>query len=116
MKVLLRCGLVMLLVAVAGWASDEKKTDAQRSGLAGPVRTVSAREGKTEFELNQADWPVLVGIDDCKECEYDRKGMLTGYGQLVEGEFRGERYQIARDERGNIVERVTLGADGEITG
>src|ERR1700731_2913282 len=116
MKVLLRCGLVMVLVTTAGWASDEKKTDARRDGLAGPVRTVSAREDKTDFDLNQKDWPVLVGIDGCKQCEYDRNGALTRYGQLVEGEFRGDRYQIVRDERGKVVEQVKLGADGDIAG
>jgi hypothetical protein len=116
MKVLVRCGLVMVLVATTGWAAEEKKTDAQRNGLAGPVRAVSLREGETEFELNQKDWPVLVGIGECKECEYDRKGTLTRYGELVEGAFRGDRYQIVRDERGNVVEQVKLGADGEIAG
>jgi hypothetical protein len=116
MKVLLRCGLVMVLVTTAGWASDEKKTDARRDGLTGPVRTVSAREDKTDFDLNQKDWPVLVGIDGCKQCEYDRNGALTRYGQLVEREFRGDRYQIVRDERGKVVEQVKLGADGDIAG
>lgn len=104
----------MLLIVTAAWASDEKKTDAQRYGFVGPVRTVSQRESKTEFELNQKDWPVLVGIGDCNECEYDREGALTKYGQLVEGGFRGEQYKIARDERGNIIEQLRLGADGEI--
>jgi len=116
MKVLLRCGLLMVLVSAAGWASDEKKTDAQRNGLTGPVRMVSVREGKTEFEMNQTDWPGVLGIGDCKDCEYDRKGTLTRDGQEVEGEFRGVRYKITRDERGNIVEQVTLDANGEITG
>jgi len=116
MKALPRCGLVMVFVATAGWASDEKNTDAQRNGPAGPVRTVSAREVKTEFELDQKDWPVLVGIGERKECEYDRKGTLTGYGELVEGAFRGDRFQVVRDERGNIVEQVKLGADGGIAG
>lgn len=114
MKVLLRCWLTMMFVATAGWASDEKKTDAQNNGLAGPVRTVSTQEGQTEFALDQKGWPVLVGIGDCNECEYDREGTLTRYGQMVEGEFRGDRYQIRRDERGNIVEQLKLGADGEI--
>lgn len=106
----------MMFVATAGWASDEKKTDAQRHGLVGPVRTVSTQDGEAEFALDQRDWPVLVGLGDCKECKYDRQGTLTRYGQIVEGEFRGEQYQIARDERGSMVEQVRLGADGEIAG
>ena len=57
-----------------------------------------------------------MGIGDCGECEYDREGTLTRYGRLVEGEFRGDLYQIARDERGNIVEQVRAGTDGEIAG
>lgn len=114
MKVLLLCWLVMVFVATAGWASDDKKTDAQKNGLAGPVRTVSMQEGKKEFVLNQSDWPVLVGIGDCRECEYDREGTLTRHGEIVEGGFRGDRYRIARDETGNIVEQVRLGPDGEI--
>lgn len=116
MKVLLSCGLLMVFAATAGWASDEKKTDAQRNGLVGPVRTVSTQEGEAKFALNQTGWPVLLGIGDCKECEYDRQGTITRHGQMVEGEFRGERYQIMRDERGNIVEQVRFGADGEVAG
>ena len=116
MKALVRCGLVTTLLATAVWASDEKKTNAQSNGLVGPVRSVTTQEGKPEFSLDQRDWPVLVGIADCGECEYDREGTLTGYGQLVEGEFRGDRYQIGRDERGNIVEQVRVGTDGEIAG
>jgi len=116
MNILLRCWLVAVLVATSGWASDEKKTDAQRYGLAGPVRTVSTQEGKAEFSLDQTDWPVPVGMVECKECEFGRQGALTRNGQIVEGEFRGERYQTARDERGNISEQVRLGADGEIAG
>ena len=116
MNILLRCGVVTVLVATAGWASDEKKTDAQRYGLAGPIRTMSTQEGKAEFALDQTDWPVQVGTVDCRECAYDRQGMLTRYGQIAEGEFRGERYQITRDEHGNVVEQVRLGADGEIAG
>src|SRR6516225_402449 len=77
MNILLRCGLVTMLVATAGWASDEKKTDAQRYGLAGPIRTMSTQEGKAEFSLDQTDWPVLVGMVECKECEFDREGALT---------------------------------------
>ena len=116
MKVLLRCGLVAVLVATAGWASDEKKTEAQNNGLVGPVRTVSTQEGEPKSALNQTGWPVLLGIGGCKECEYDRQGTLTRSGQMVEGEFRGDRYQNARDERGNIVEQVRLAADGEVGG
>ena len=90
MKVLLRCGLLMVLVSAAGWASDEKKTDAQRNGLTGPVRMVSVREGKTEFEMNQTDWPVVLGIGDCKDCEYDRKGTLTreDFARILEARDR----------------------------
>jgi hypothetical protein len=116
MKVLLRCGLVTVLVATAGWASDEKKTDAQHNGLVGPVRSVSTQEGEAEFVLNQTGWPVLLEVGGCRECEYDRQGTLTRYGQMVEGEFRGDRYQITRDERGDMVEQVRLGADGKIGG
>ena len=68
MNILLRCGVVTVLVATAGWASDEKETDAQRYGLAGTVRTVSTQEGKAEFALDQTDWPVQVGTVDCREC------------------------------------------------
>lgn len=116
MKALVRCGLVAALIATAVRASDEKKTNAQSNGLVGPVRSVSTQEGKPEFSLDQRDWPVLVGIGDCGECEYDREGTLTRYGQIVEGEFRGDRYQIKRDERGNILEQVRVGTDAEIAG
>jgi hypothetical protein len=114
MDILLRCGLVVMFVATAGWTSDEKKTDAQNDGLAGPVRTVSTQEEEAQFALDQTDWPVLLGNANCKECEYDRQGTLIRYGQMAEGQFRGERYQVARDERGHIVEQVKFGADGEI--
>jgi len=91
----LRCGLILVLVATAGLALDEKKTDAQSYGFAGSVRTVSTQEGKAEFSLDQTDWPVLIGMVECKECEFDRQGALTRNGQIAEGEFRGERYRIA---------------------
>lgn len=116
MKIFLAFSLVTVFFATAGWASDEKKTDAQRDGLAGPVRTVSTQEGKTEFSLDQRDWPVLVGIGGCGECDYDRWGTQIRNGQMAEGQFRGERYQITRDERGNIIEQVRVGADGDIVG
>src|SRR5215472_8291703 len=116
MNILLRCWLVAVLVATSGWASDEKKTDAQRYGLAGAVRTVSTQEGKAEFSLDQRDWPVLVGMVECKECEFDRDGALTLNGQIAEGGFQGERYHTTRDERGNIVEQVRLAANDEIAG
>jgi len=116
MKLLLRCGLVTLLVATAGWASDGKKTEAQNNGLVGLVRTVSTQEGEAEFVLNQTGWPVFLQIGTCKECEYDRLGTLIRYGDMVQGEFRGDRYQITRDAQGNIVEQVKLGARDEIGG
>lgn len=90
-NILLRCRLLTVFVATAGLASDERKTDAQMNGLMGPVRIVSTQEGEPEFVLNQTDWPVLVGIGDCKECEYDRQGTLIRYGQMVEAAFRGEQ-------------------------
>jgi len=116
MKGLLCYGLASVLVATAAWAADEKKTDAERYGLSGPVRNVSIQQGKPEFALDQRDWPVLVEVWGCQECEYDRRGTQIRYGQMVDGNFRGEHYQITRDERGNITEQVKVGADGEIAG
>jgi hypothetical protein len=77
---------------------------------------VSIQEGEAKFALDQTDWPVLLIVTGCKECEYDRQGTQIGSGQMVEGNFRGDRYQITRDEHGNMVEQATLGADGDITG
>lgn len=105
--------LAILLGILPAIANEPKHTDAQIDGLAGPVRSVSAREERAKLEWHQPDgisvtWPI-----SCRECEYDSEGNRIKNGQMVDGTFKGELIKLVRDSNGTVIEKILQNADGE---
>jgi hypothetical protein len=107
-------GLAFLFAAISLSASETKRTDARIDGFVGPIRSVSATEEKTQLDWHPANAAVLPGGLWCHECEYDREGNRIRFGQLVEGEFRGDSSRITHDENGNVIEKVVENDEGEV--
>lgn len=108
-------GLAILFAAISLSASEPKRTDASIDGFVGPIRSVSATEEKTQLDWHPANPPVVLGGLSCYECAYDRQGNRIRYGQLVDGEFRGDYYRITLDEKGDMIERLVENYKGEVS-
>jgi hypothetical protein len=70
--------LATLLSVSAIHGGSDKKTDAQRDGLSGPVRSVSTKQERTQANVKMPDglgFPVFVA---CPQCEYDQRVIAPG--------------------------------------
>ena len=103
-----------LLLATAVSAKATEKTDAQRDGLFGPIRSVSTIEETRQVELHFQESPLSVIPVLCRECEYDSDGNRIRSGQVLEGRFQGEIVRIVRDQNGKISEKIYENANGDV--
>src|SRR5438105_15776232 len=75
-------GLLLVSLALpvtAMHSASEKKTDEQRDGLSGPVKSVSKTEHLSEVKLEEPDGRSVLFWSGCAECEYDRDGDRTKF-------------------------------------
>jgi hypothetical protein len=88
-------------------AQEQNLTDAERTDLAGPVKSVSVRTATaTGVIWSQPDGPTLVFPIWCHECEFDPNGNRTKLGQIIDGGFQGETVHLFFDGAGHITERI----------
>ena len=115
-SLLLRTPLLLLVISpISAFAQRQNLTDAQRDGLAGPVKSVSVKSSRTEVQWQQPGGPTLVIPVWCAECEFDRQGNETKAGQITQGNFHGQITRIMRDADGQITERfVSDAASGKL--
>jgi YD repeat-containing protein len=108
---LLRAPLIVLLISPGSMLAQEKKlTDAERDGLAGPVKSVSALVHRTDVKWQQPGGPALIIPVWCLECEFDNQGNETKSGQTVDGTFHGQITRLVRDAEGRVIERFVTDA------
>ncbi len=95
---------------VAGAAPHKERTDVQRDGFDGPVKSVLSTTFHHSIRWRQPDGVALVVPVSCPECEYDPDGARTRFGQTYADGFHGDSFLLSRDEHGNISERRVLDA------
>lgn len=102
----LRCSFTLLLLMTwAPFTQAQNKTDVQLDGLSGPVRSVSSTVTQPDVQWQQPAGPTLVAPILCRDCEYGHDGSKTKSGQVMDGNFYGERIRLVRDSNGNVTDR-----------
>jgi hypothetical protein len=105
----------ILMVCTASSAQEERKTDAQKDGLVGPVKSVSTLVTMSSVKWQQPGGPTIVQPVWCRDCSYDQDGNKTISGQIVDGNFLGDLIDIRRDSNGHVTDRtVTNAANGQV--
>jgi hypothetical protein len=98
--------LCFLLAAVAAWGQEQKRTDTEIDGFAGPVQSVATSTTMSGAKWRQPGGPTVLIPIWCHDCEYDSYGSRIRSGQVMDGKFLGEEIQIVRDANGRPTERT----------
>jgi len=99
-------GLLLVSLALpvtAMHSASEKKTDAQRDGLSGPVKSVSKTEHLSEVKLEEPDGRSVLFWS----------GDRTKFGEIANSEFHGQTRRYVRDAGGAVIEQIQQNEKGE---
>ena len=98
--------IVLLLAFRFPCVHAQVKTDVQLDGLAGPVKSVSSSTVQARDGIwQQPAGPTMVAPIWCHACEYDPDGNKTKSGQVMDGQFYGERIRLIHDDEGKVTDR-----------
>ncbi len=111
-----RASVLLFLFAGSTFLSAQKpQTQASIDGFSGSIRSVSSASAYTHIQWGQPGGPTLVTPLWCQDCEYDRDGTRTKFGQIVEKKFVGQNILLSHDASGRVTERfVTDAASGTL--
>ena len=111
-----RCSFTLLLLTIwVPFTQAQNKTDVQLDELSGPVRSVSSTVTQPDVKWQQPAGPTLVPPILCRDCEYGPDGSRTKSGQVMDGNFYGERIRLVRDSNGNVTDRYAYSSStGEL--
>ncbi len=108
-----RASVLFLMFLFAGSAvvpAQLPRSQASLDGFVGPVRSVASGSVNMHIHWTQPGGPTLVTPLRCRDCEYDRDGTRTKFGQTVEGKFFGQNILLSHDGSGTVTERFVTDA------
>ena len=91
-----------------------KTTDAQQDDLSGPVASVFTKTKWSGVRWQQPGGPTLLIPIWCAVCEYDRDGVRTKTGQVLNGAFVGQTIEFIRDDQGRVTDHLVVNTSGKL--